>query len=187
MMPWWMLAVFVLGANFALWGSVGLVRLAESVAARRTGRATGTEPATAGLATTQDRGELMAVTAGSGAVTEASRALRPPRRPLTIKDVAVLIPAHDEALVIEESLRSIMALVPRGNVHVRRHPPRANLFTAMLTLLQSPARRAVETADPVPAPGPDPAPSLPARDPAPVITNTLNFPARVAEASHVSG
>ena len=35
MMPWWVLAVFVLGANFALWGSVGLVRLAESVAARR--------------------------------------------------------------------------------------------------------------------------------------------------------
>ena len=35
MMPWWVLAVFVLGANFALWGSVGLVRLAESVAGRR--------------------------------------------------------------------------------------------------------------------------------------------------------
>jgi cellulose synthase/poly-beta-1,6-N-acetylglucosamine synthase-like glycosyltransferase len=30
----------------------------------------------------------------------------------------VLIPAHNEALVIEESLRSIMALVPRDNVHV---------------------------------------------------------------------
>ena len=35
MMPWWVLAVFVLGANFALWGFVGLVRLAESVAGRR--------------------------------------------------------------------------------------------------------------------------------------------------------
>ena len=33
-------------------------------------------------------------------------------------DVAVLIPAHNEALVIGESLRSIMALVPRQNVHV---------------------------------------------------------------------
>ena len=32
--------------------------------------------------------------------------------------MAVLIPAHNEALVIEESLRSIMALVPRDNVHV---------------------------------------------------------------------
>jgi len=35
MMPWWVLAVFVLGANFALWGSLGLLRLAESVARRR--------------------------------------------------------------------------------------------------------------------------------------------------------
>ena len=39
-------------------------------------------------------------------------------RPLTTADVAVLIPAHNEALVIEDSLRSIMALVPRDNVHV---------------------------------------------------------------------
>ncbi len=35
MMPWWVLAVFVLGANFALWGSVGLIRLGESVTGRR--------------------------------------------------------------------------------------------------------------------------------------------------------
>ncbi len=34
MMPWWVLLIFVLGANFALWGTVGLVRLAESLAAR---------------------------------------------------------------------------------------------------------------------------------------------------------
>jgi len=37
---------------------------------------------------------------------------------LTTGDVAVLIPAHNEALVIEESLRSIMVLVPSENVHV---------------------------------------------------------------------
>ena len=30
-MPWWALAMLMLGANFALWGSVGLIRLAESV------------------------------------------------------------------------------------------------------------------------------------------------------------
>ena len=34
MMPWWVLLIFVLGANFALWGTVGLVRLAESLAGR---------------------------------------------------------------------------------------------------------------------------------------------------------
>ena len=81
MMPWWALAVLLLGANFAVWGAIGLVRLAESVTRR-------SRPA-----------------AASG-------------RALTVADVAVLIPAHNEALVIGESLRSIMALVPRGNVHV---------------------------------------------------------------------
>ncbi len=81
MMPWWALAILLLGANFALWGAIGLVRLAESGTRR-------SPPAAA-----RD-GEL------------------------TVADVAVLIPAHNEALVIGESLRSIMALVPRQNVHV---------------------------------------------------------------------
>jgi len=81
MMPWWALTVLLLGANFALWGAIGLVRLAESGTRR-------SPPAAA-----RD-GEL------------------------TVADVAVLIPAHNEALVIGESLRSIMALVPRQNVHV---------------------------------------------------------------------
>jgi cellulose synthase/poly-beta-1,6-N-acetylglucosamine synthase-like glycosyltransferase len=81
MMPWWALAILLLGANFALWGAIGLVRLAESGTCR-------SPPAAA-----RD-GEL------------------------TVADVAVLIPAHNEALVIGESLRSIMALVPRQNVHV---------------------------------------------------------------------
>jgi poly-beta-1,6-N-acetyl-D-glucosamine synthase len=81
MMPWWGLTILLLGANFALWGAIGLVRLTESGTRR-------SPPAAA-----RD-GEL------------------------TVADVAVLIPAHNEALVIGESLRSIMALVPRQNVHV---------------------------------------------------------------------
>ena len=81
MMPWWGLAILLLGANFALWGVIGLVRLAESGTRR-------SPPAAA-----RD-GEL------------------------TVADVAVLIPAHNEALVIGESLGSIMARVPRQNVHV---------------------------------------------------------------------
>ena len=106
MMPWWVLLIFVLGANFALWGTVGLVRLAESLAARRRpGRVL-----TADLASTGDGGRLMAVTSGDGQVARAGRV--PPHRPLSTADVAVLIPAHNEALVIEDSLRSIMALVP---------------------------------------------------------------------------
>ena len=124
MMPWWVLAVFVLGANFALWGSVGLVRLAESLAARRrSGRVTATAPASRG-----DGETLMAVTADGAELDRPGQApsLAAPSLTLptlttpslTTEDVAVLIPAHNEALVIEESLRSIMALVPRDNVHV---------------------------------------------------------------------
>ena len=81
MMPWWVLAVLLLGVNFAVWGAVGLVRLAESGARR----------------------SRHAVVRDGG---------------LTVADVAVVIPAHNEALVIGESLRSIIALVPRQNVHV---------------------------------------------------------------------
>ena len=43
---------------------------------------------------------------------------RPDRRGLTVDDVAVLIPAHNEAAVIAESLAAITELVPRKNVHV---------------------------------------------------------------------
>lgn len=37
---------------------------------------------------------------------------------MTVRDVAVLIPAHNEELVIQASIEAIVALVPRGNVHV---------------------------------------------------------------------
>ncbi|MGH3776580.1 MAG: glycosyltransferase family 2 protein [Pseudonocardiaceae bacterium] len=37
---------------------------------------------------------------------------------MTVQDVAVLIPAHNEELVIEASIEAIAALVPRENIHV---------------------------------------------------------------------
>ncbi len=37
---------------------------------------------------------------------------------MTVQDVAVLIPAHNEELVIQNSIAAIAALVPRGNIHV---------------------------------------------------------------------
>ncbi|HEY6422114.1 MAG TPA: glycosyltransferase [Pseudonocardiaceae bacterium] len=37
---------------------------------------------------------------------------------LTVQDVAVLIPAHNEEMVIESGLEAIAALVPRENIHV---------------------------------------------------------------------
>lgn len=41
-----------------------------------------------------------------------------PTPSLTTQDVAVLIPAHNEELVIESSIEAIAALVPRENIHV---------------------------------------------------------------------
>ena len=87
-MPWWSVAIVVFGVNFVLWASVGLARLLEETWATRT-----------------LRGRL--------------RRLGLRRGPsMTVQDVAVLIPAHNEELVIEASIAAIAALVPRCNVHV---------------------------------------------------------------------
>ncbi len=37
-LPWWFLAVFVLGINFAIWGTVGVIRLMEARSAARNSR-----------------------------------------------------------------------------------------------------------------------------------------------------
>ena len=81
-LPWWFLALFVLGVNFAIWGTVGAIRLMDGRSARR-GRA---------------------------------RAVR--STSFSVADVAVLIPAHNEAAVLGASLEAIMKLAPRRNIHV---------------------------------------------------------------------
>jgi len=100
MVPWWLLAVLIVGVNVLLWGVVGLLRLAEGLASRLMHRR---------VARGSD--DRAATRAGSG--NAGSHALG-----LTVDDVAVLIPAHNEAAVIGESLRAIMRLVPPANVHV---------------------------------------------------------------------
>jgi len=80
-MPWWSVAVVVVGVNFTLWAAIGLARLLEETWAGRRGTQRGV-PA------------------------------------MTVRDVAVLIPAHNEELVIESSIEAIAALVPRENIHV---------------------------------------------------------------------
>jgi cellulose synthase/poly-beta-1,6-N-acetylglucosamine synthase-like glycosyltransferase len=87
--PWWGLAIAVLGINFALWGLAGLCRLAATVFPRWSG---GRRPARRATAVAAARPQ--------------------------VADVAVLIPAHNEAVVIADTLTAIMALVPRANVHV---------------------------------------------------------------------
>ena len=104
MIPWWGLAVLVLGANFALWGSVGVCRQTGALF-RRLRERRGSE-------------DLQPDPGGVVAVRDSARAAVVPQRPLTARDVAVLIPAHNEGVVIGDSLRAITALVPRQNVHV---------------------------------------------------------------------
>jgi biofilm PGA synthesis N-glycosyltransferase PgaC len=90
----WVLVVLVVGVNFVLWGSIGSLRLCDELIGRmrmRMRRSRGGE----------------ADTGGDGGA-----------RRLTTADIAVLMAAHDEELVIEHSLASITELVPAANVHV---------------------------------------------------------------------
>jgi len=112
MIPWWGLAVFILGANFALWGSIGVCRLSgmlvEKVHTRRA--------AQAGL----HSGAIQHDSASSRRKAARMPGWERRRRagPLTVRDVAVLIPAHNESVVIEDTLQAITPLVPPGHVHV---------------------------------------------------------------------
>ena len=107
MIPWWVLAVLVVGANFTLWGSVGALRLVEGLV-RRAG----------------ERVPRRAV--GPGAASRSGmRVLRSEERSpgggaksVDVGDVAVLIAAHNERVVIQDSIRSVLRLVPPKNVHV---------------------------------------------------------------------
>ena len=100
LVPWWFLALFVLGVNFAIWGTIGVIRLAET----RTGRLARRRVATlVALPKRADRAETGPI------VSKVS---------LGVGDVAVLMPAHNEAAVLGASLDAIMKLVPARNVHV---------------------------------------------------------------------
>lgn len=79
-MSWPTVAILVFGVNFALWSTIGLLRLIEERWITRPRRTTGPS--------------------------------------MTVADVAVLIPAHNEEMVIGSSIEAIVALVPRKNVHV---------------------------------------------------------------------
>lgn len=142
MMPWWGLAVLVLGVNFLVWGMVGLVRLLSSLVRRVRRRVALRRYAAAFLDPAPVRSARQPALEAPSAVQLAPEAptaaqLAPVARPadsvgtlvemrgsparhsaLTTSDVAVLIPAHNESLVIEETLAAIMELVPRENVHV---------------------------------------------------------------------
>ncbi len=100
-MPWWALALLVFGANFTLWGTIGLGRLMDQKVVRRVFPPKPSVYPENVIALRDDPGGRRA------------RQIN-----LTVDDVAVLIPAHNEGAVIEDSLRAIMKLVPRKNIHV---------------------------------------------------------------------
>jgi poly-beta-1,6-N-acetyl-D-glucosamine synthase len=167
--PWWALAILIFGANFAIWGFIGLCRhvavlirtVRRARAIRRAGPTPGAEPApvlaAAGSAMSQTRGPgawglppLPAVLAQPvlALVPAAAWAPRPllpaprlaadngtmvsmrgaglggpgqrggPPETMTAAEVAVLIAAHNEELVIDQTLAAIMELVPLASVHV---------------------------------------------------------------------
>ncbi|RCW44420.1 cellulose synthase/poly-beta-1,6-N-acetylglucosamine synthase-like glycosyltransferase [Halopolyspora algeriensis] len=100
MIPWWLLAMFVVGTNFALWATVGLLRLLDGAVARhRASRRT-----SGGVHRLRKRAARGAAPARPGS--------------LSVDDVAVLIAAHNEGPVIADSLRAVLEVVPRANVHV---------------------------------------------------------------------
>ncbi len=140
MMPWWVLAILIFGANFAIWGFISMCRhiaaLTRKVrgarAARRAARAASlagpAEPDALALATAGSAapcGSAMSQTRGPGAwgLSPLPAALAQPASPamvqtMTVRDVAVLIAAHNEELVIDQTLAAIMELVPLASVHV---------------------------------------------------------------------
>jgi poly-beta-1,6-N-acetyl-D-glucosamine synthase len=116
-MPWWSMALLVFGLNFALWGSVGVCRLLDIGVVRMRHR-----NAVRRFARLEERHQVREFRPDRRG-RRRHRWGRPggnPQRPggFTVKDVAVLIPAHNEAEVIAESLAAIMDLVPAWNVHV---------------------------------------------------------------------
>ncbi len=96
-MPWWSMAVLVFGLNFALWGTVGLCRLVDTGAGRLSRwrfarRFSGIREVGYTSAAYPEPGPDPA---GADPPRATGRPDR--RRGLTVEDVAVLIPAHNEA------------------------------------------------------------------------------------------
>ena len=88
-MPWWSLAILVFGVNFTFWGTVGLGRLMNREVVSRV------------------RPPKPPVYPDNVVAIRDDPAGRRARQiNLTVDDVAILIPAHNEAAVIEDALHA---------------------------------------------------------------------------------
>lgn len=122
MVATWLVVLGCFGVNFAVWGMVGLVRLADATGdrLRRLPRQAGSRShralRSANLALCDAaRGALLPVELDPGRTLGGRGATS---RPITMADVAVLMAAHNEEIVIDDSLAAITTLVPAANVHV---------------------------------------------------------------------
>jgi poly-beta-1,6-N-acetyl-D-glucosamine synthase len=98
----YLFAVLVIGVNFSLWGTVGVLRLGDEVLGGLRAR----------------RSRSLEDTGGRpGTRIDLRRAARATER-LSSHDVAVLIAAHNEELVLGTSLTALAELIPMNNVHV---------------------------------------------------------------------
>jgi biofilm PGA synthesis N-glycosyltransferase PgaC len=113
LIPVWLMFVLVFGFNFTLWGAVGLLRVVDGTLDRfrRMPRNAGSTVHRA------RRAGIIARAAADGRSTGRTLA-GPDSTAVTIADLAVLMAAHNEEVVIDDSLVAITALVPPENVHV---------------------------------------------------------------------
>ena len=113
MIPAWLMFALVFGVNFTLWGAIGFLRIVDGALDRfrRLPRNAGS-PAHRAL-----RADMVVQAAANGGLHGPTLASGGGKI-LTVADVAVLMAAHNEEVVIEDSLAAITALVPPGNVHV---------------------------------------------------------------------
>ena len=113
MIPAWLMFALVFGVNLTLWGTIGLLRIVDGALDRfrRT-------PRNAGSAAHRARRVAALIQAAANGGLAGSTLAPGGGRILTIADVAVLMAAHNEEVVIDDSLAAITALVPRENVHV---------------------------------------------------------------------
>jgi biofilm PGA synthesis N-glycosyltransferase PgaC len=111
--PAWLMFALVFGVNFTFWGMVGFLRIADGALDRfrRTPKNAGSAAHRALRAAMVLRGAANGGLAGPTLASAGGRIL-------AIADVAVLMAAHNEEVVIDDSLAAITALVPAENVHV---------------------------------------------------------------------
>jgi poly-beta-1,6-N-acetyl-D-glucosamine synthase len=106
----WLLMVLVFGVNFTLWSIMGALRVIETACQRhlagwsghgiRRHRRSGTDHA------------------GRGVLVESRGRKVPPGEPVTLSELAILMPAHNEEDTIESSIVSITRLVSPNDVYV---------------------------------------------------------------------